>query len=385
MVTDSPTPDVFPGFDIPRENWFKLPNSMIGFFAESSLAETRVLMYVLRHTWGYQEFEAAKRITLDEFMRGRKNGDGSRMDAGTALSKQSVLTGIRGCVERGLLVVETNGSDPARIKKYYRLHMRGSEDTAENPMSKNETSGVKNLTPDPPNEGPKTIPPMSKNETPRMSKILTPYRERNLRKTIQSPTGDGQPENPGGFFVDTKTPAATASKFAVTATKKLYQALAAKNQIMARPNLGQWAKQIDKFLAKCDGEKPHVRFREVLKWFCKNFTAKKYVPHARSAKGFCDKFDDIAAAMMRNSWDENGTPDEPGTTGGWITPGLSRDLVSAFRSKDRRYDHTPIIPPEEIEAFRPEWEAAGRPAQMPGYETNPAEAELVDENGYSLD
>src|ERR1051326_4825903 len=43
----------------------------------------KLVCYVLRHTIGYQQEYAPKRITLDEFEHGRKRRDGSRIDHGT--------------------------------------------------------------------------------------------------------------------------------------------------------------------------------------------------------------------------------------------------------------------------------------------------------------
>jgi hypothetical protein len=90
----------------------------------STLAELKVVEYVLKHTWGYQEFGIAKKITTDEFMYGRKRKDGTRMDQGTGLSLHSVIDGLKAAVRDGLLVEEINASDRARVKKFYALKMR---------------------------------------------------------------------------------------------------------------------------------------------------------------------------------------------------------------------------------------------------------------------
>jgi len=131
----------FLGFNKPEANFFKLPNEWTDITAGlSSLAEIKVVEYVLRHTWGFQEFDIVKKITLDEFMSGRKGKDDMRMDRGTGLSKQGVITGIALALEHGLLEVETDDTDKARIKKYYKLRM--SEDRAD---VKSFDTGVNNL------------------------------------------------------------------------------------------------------------------------------------------------------------------------------------------------------------------------------------------------
>jgi DNA-binding PadR family transcriptional regulator len=89
----------------------------------TKLAELKVVEYVLRHTWGYQEYDISKRISIDEFMHGRRRTDGSRIDQGTGLSNRSVIDGLRQAVEHGYLVQERDDRDKGRIVKYYRLHI----------------------------------------------------------------------------------------------------------------------------------------------------------------------------------------------------------------------------------------------------------------------
>src|SRR6185436_19558094 len=106
------TPLPFPGFGLPEQNWFKLPNDWTDITAGiTSLAELKVVEYVLKHTWGYQEYGLTKLITIDEFMSGRKKRDGSRIDRGTGLSNRSVIDGLRRAVEEGYLIEEVDDSD----------------------------------------------------------------------------------------------------------------------------------------------------------------------------------------------------------------------------------------------------------------------------------
>lgn len=110
----------FMGFTDPKENWSKLPHELIGQLPTiETIGEMKVILYVLRHTWGYHDTE--KRITLDEFMRGRKTKEGKRIDSGTGLSEPTLRSGIEKAVEHGFLTVETDDSDKGRIKKIYSL------------------------------------------------------------------------------------------------------------------------------------------------------------------------------------------------------------------------------------------------------------------------
>lgn len=129
----------FRGFVPPKKNFFLMPNELIDINAEiDNLAELKVVQYVLRHTWGYQEeayekpgarYNKFKHITIDEFMHGRAykrrgpNGEVIRMDKGTGLSEMAVRNGIKRAVEDGYIECEEDASDKARIKKYYKLRI----------------------------------------------------------------------------------------------------------------------------------------------------------------------------------------------------------------------------------------------------------------------
>jgi len=116
---------LFAGFSKPEANFFRLPNEWTDITSRiTSLAEMKLVEYVLKHTWGYSEFDLVKKITTDEFMYGRRKKNGERIDQGTGLSKPSVIEGLNSAVKHGLLEVEIDDSDRARIKKSYKLKMR---------------------------------------------------------------------------------------------------------------------------------------------------------------------------------------------------------------------------------------------------------------------
>lgn len=114
----------FQGFRQQEANFSQLPHQFIDLLPEiKSLAELKVLIYLLRHTWGYQEYATHKLISIDEFVHGRKRKDGTRMDGGTGLSEQGVRDGIEKAVEHCYMTVETDDSDRGRVKKSYALNM----------------------------------------------------------------------------------------------------------------------------------------------------------------------------------------------------------------------------------------------------------------------
>ena len=113
----------FNGFSGPKENWSKLPNELIDALPIiETMSELKCILYILRHTWGFHD--ERKKITTDEFMNGRKRKDRTRLDNGTGLSKNSVISGLRSAEEHGFIEVDKDERDLARNKKTYTLKMR---------------------------------------------------------------------------------------------------------------------------------------------------------------------------------------------------------------------------------------------------------------------
>lgn len=113
----------FKGFVEPRENWSKLPHALIDVLPLiETISEAKVILYILRHTWGFQDDE--KKITLDEFCNGRKRRDRTRLDQGTGLTIPSVRAGIQAAIKHGFITVEVDKSDLGRVKKFYSLAAR---------------------------------------------------------------------------------------------------------------------------------------------------------------------------------------------------------------------------------------------------------------------
>jgi hypothetical protein len=100
--------------------------------AIDNLAELKVVQYIMRHTWGFREFEKPTRLTTDELMHGRFKKDGTRMDSGTGLSKSAVLDGVDRAVKHGFIECFIDDHDRARVQHYYRLKTQ-SEESPEQP------------------------------------------------------------------------------------------------------------------------------------------------------------------------------------------------------------------------------------------------------------
>lgn len=127
--------------------------------AIDNLAELKVVQYILRHTWGYRDYNTAKYITVDEFVHGRKykQGErkGERMDIGTRLSDRAVQEGLARAMKHGWVVCFVDDSDLARVKKYYALNMQAEsielspdeEDDQQDYGMNDNPDGVNNIHP----------------------------------------------------------------------------------------------------------------------------------------------------------------------------------------------------------------------------------------------
>ena len=122
----SENPATFCGFEEPKENWSKLPHDLIAALPlVDTVGEMKVILYILRHTWGYHDTE--KKITLDEFEHGRKRKDGTRLDGGTGLSRTTIADGLSRAEKHGFIEITVDDHDLGRIQKIYRLKDGGSE------------------------------------------------------------------------------------------------------------------------------------------------------------------------------------------------------------------------------------------------------------------
>lgn len=185
MTQVAPESTSFDGFVAPTKNFFHMPNEWIDICAEiDNLAELKVIQYVLRHTWGYQEFGITKAITVEEFMNGRKRNDGTRIDKGTGLkSDRSVKDGIKAALAHGYLICEVDATDKARIKKSYALKMLspdcGGVDTTPQEEENRQVETTPQTGRNYPSSGQK-LPLGGAKSTPRSEKDTL---ERHFRKT----------------------------------------------------------------------------------------------------------------------------------------------------------------------------------------------------------
>jgi len=106
-VSNNPFPDMrnengqFIGFSSPR--YTQVPDELFDeLLSELSGAELKVLMYVVRRTFGFKR--DSDHISLSQMVNGIVKKDGVVLDKGTGLAKDSVARATKSLVEKGILV-----------------------------------------------------------------------------------------------------------------------------------------------------------------------------------------------------------------------------------------------------------------------------------------
>lgn len=217
--------DKFPGFELPKTNFSKLPHQLIDALPLiETVSEMKVILYVLRHTWGFQEFDELKRITLDEFQRGRKRKDGSRLDKGTGLSANAIKDGIARAIKHRFLIQVSDGRDFGRSSHVYQLRVSNS-DTVSDPDS--QPSKV--------DSQPSDLDTRSEKDTP----------DRNSRK--KTPSAPSADRKPNGLLPDTQE------------SRMMFGRLQANAKAQGRRGPGQFKtleqkRKFDEAAAKLDGQ-----------------------------------------------------------------------------------------------------------------------------------
>lgn len=265
---------IFIGFDRPESNYFRMPNSWTDLTAGiNSIAELKVVEYILRHTWGYHEYGIKKHITIDEFVHGRRRQDGERMDLGTGLSERAVYDGIRKAVEDGLIEEETDNTDRGRVRKSYSLRMRDSAQVSKDLSELQDLqTGVQTLQGVQSLHGRvQTLPARGAKSAPRSEKeTVERINLSNIRKATQDRNDLGPIESEGvperlrvqGVGRNLKQPESIAE---VTAVMPLGEAIAVRQALALRGGLVAPVEATDDESRREASDRPRAprRMREV--------------------------------------------------------------------------------------------------------------------------
>ena len=141
-----PVPDAdafhFDGFASPT--YTPVPDELFDrLMPHLSEAELKVLLYVVRRTFGFKK--DADAISLKQMAEGITTRDGRVLDGGTGLSRPSVTKGVRGLIAKGILTADRHASaEKGDLPTTYRLRVRS---TSEGGKESYEGEGAKLTTP----------------------------------------------------------------------------------------------------------------------------------------------------------------------------------------------------------------------------------------------
>jgi hypothetical protein len=131
---DPPDPFVFGGFASPH--YTQVPDDFFDvLLAELSPAEFKVAAYVVRRTFGWKK--EADAISLSQMVNGIRRRDGTYVDRGTGLHKDTVIKAIKGLLAKGVIVRQRNASPERGFEATtYAIRMQGD------PLSEESTTQV---------------------------------------------------------------------------------------------------------------------------------------------------------------------------------------------------------------------------------------------------
>jgi hypothetical protein len=172
----------FKGYRAPT--FTQTPNEAFDAMPELTGAEFKCLMYVVRNTFGYHE--RVKQLSLTQFCTGRTKRDGTVLDRGTGLNRETVVVALRGLVEKGHLIEYVDETDKGRVSKAYGLNML--------PEDADEDAGLVGKSDYPQSENPTTpsrkIRPRTKKETIETNQVHIPLGVASGMSDERKPTFD---------------------------------------------------------------------------------------------------------------------------------------------------------------------------------------------------
>ncbi len=124
MTRTSDTGRKFPGFQ--RPNYTMVPDELFDeLMVELSGAELKVLLYIVRRTFGFKK--DSDNISLSQMLHGIETKDGQTLDRGTGLSKKTLLEALRSLEEKNIILTQRRqsqerGNEPTS----YRLNVLSS-------------------------------------------------------------------------------------------------------------------------------------------------------------------------------------------------------------------------------------------------------------------
>ena len=121
-MTKTKHPFHYEGFSNP--NGTIVPDDVFDrLMPELTEAELRVLLYIVRRTFGFKKDRDS--ISLSQMVQGIRTKDGRVLDRGTGMTRRGVMKGVAGLREKGIIQVEKKTStDGVNQVNVYRLRFK---------------------------------------------------------------------------------------------------------------------------------------------------------------------------------------------------------------------------------------------------------------------
>src|SRR5215207_5670692 len=129
MANDRKDKPRFRGFRSP--NYTQVPDELFDeLLPELSGAELKVLLYIIRRTFGFKRDEDS--ISLSQMLNGLQARDGHVLDRGAGVSKPTLLQALRSLEERHIIATELRrseekGDEPTVYRLQFAADPRGQK------------------------------------------------------------------------------------------------------------------------------------------------------------------------------------------------------------------------------------------------------------------
>ena len=112
----------FKGFS--RPNTTPTPDEVFDIFlTETTHAELKVLLYIIRRTFGFQK--DVDSISLNQISGGIVTREGKRLDRGAGITKRGAIKAVQGLEKKGLIVVGRRKTEDGYNKvNIYKLRFK---------------------------------------------------------------------------------------------------------------------------------------------------------------------------------------------------------------------------------------------------------------------
>lgn len=147
----TPQPSRFAGYT--PANYTMVPDQLFDEqLPDLSGAELKVLLYIIRHTFGWKK--DSDNISLSQMVNGITRRDGSRIDRGTGVSKRTLLVVLRDLEDKGFIITTRRrslekGDEPTNYRLNVRGASQGEEGTAYPVVQKLRQGGGEQIAPGP--------------------------------------------------------------------------------------------------------------------------------------------------------------------------------------------------------------------------------------------